>query len=57
MKYKLMLTNGKDVIVETEKTLLQMSIEVNECRWISNTESGGLIFTNHIVGIEVQDDE
>ena len=57
MKYKLMLTNGKDVIVETERTLLQMSIEVNECRWISGTRSDEIIFTNHIVGIEVQDNE
>ena len=54
-----MLTNGKNAIVESEMTLEEMAIDVCESPWTrsSETEVDGLVFTNHIVGIEVQDNE
>lgn len=57
MKYKLVLTNGNAVIVESENTLEEMANDVCECKWIRDKKSGRLFFSRFIVWIEEQSNE
>lgn len=57
MKYKLVLTNGNAVIVESENTLEEMASDACECTWIRDKKSGRLFFSRFIVWIEEQSNE
>lgn len=57
MKYKLVLTNGNAVIVESENTLEEFIDDVCMCELLKDEKSGRVFFTKFIVWIEEQSNE